>query len=154
MPTWLLTILFFVGILVIGAGIYYGIQYFRSSRPSTSTGLDSAANAARAKLTNPLQKSIEVVGIRIYEESRNKPQVRFIVVSHAAKEITDLTATVTLWGSTEHSEEDPVGTFRFTLPSIGPSGSRELTAPFDTKLKVSELPDWQNLNADVQITSP
>jgi len=27
-------------------------------------------------------------------------------------------------------------------------------APLSTKLKVYELPDWQNVSAEVQITSP
>jgi hypothetical protein len=32
--------------------------------------------------------------------------------------------------------------------------SKELTAPLTTKLKIYELPDWQNVTTDVQITAP
>jgi hypothetical protein len=153
-PTWLLTILFFFAILGIGSAVYYGIQYFRSDRQSTSTGLDSAANTARTKLTSPLQKSIEVVGIRLVENKNHKPEARFVVVNHSNTEIAGLAATVTIWASTARSEEDSVGTFQFKLPAIGPYESENLNAPFSTKLKMSELPDWQNATPDVQITSP
>jgi hypothetical protein len=29
-----------------------------------------------------------------------------------------------------------------------------MAAPLNTKLKIYELPDWQNVSTDVQITSP
>ena len=42
-----------------------------------------------------------------------------------------------------------------TSPVVkSPGDSHELTQPLKTKLKIYELPDWQNATADVQITSP
>jgi hypothetical protein len=32
--------------------------------------------------------------------------------------------------------------------------SKELTLPFTTKLKLMEMPDWQNVTVTVKITSP
>jgi hypothetical protein len=154
LPTWLLTIVVFFAIVGIGAGIYFGIQYFSNRKQATSTGLDTAANTARTKLTSPLQKYIEVVGIRLHENGRKAPEATYIVVNHSPQEFDDLNATVTLWASTSRSEEDSVGTFTFKLGSIGPNESKELTSPLSTKLKFYELPDWQNETADVQITSP
>jgi len=69
-------------------------------------------------------------------------------------EITDLAADVTLWASTSKSEEDPVGTFSFKIASIGPNESKDLTEPLKTKLKMYEMPDWQNATTDIQITAP
>jgi hypothetical protein len=154
LPTWLLTILAFFAIVGIGSGIYFGIQYFSNRKQATSTGLDAAANTARAKLTSPLQKYVEVVGIRLVENARKQPEATFIVVNHSSNELDDLDATVTLWASTSRSEEDAIGTFTFKLRSIGANESKELTAPLNTKLKFYELPDWQNATAEVQITSP
>jgi len=153
LPTWLLTLVAFFAIVGIGSGVYFGIQYFRNRKQATTTGLDSAANVARTKLTNPLQKYIDVVGIRLVQEKK-KPEARFIVVNHGSNEIDDISATVTLWASTSRSEEDSVGTFQFKIPAIGPQEAKELSAPFNTKLKFYELPDWQNTTPEVQITSP
>jgi hypothetical protein len=47
-----------------------------------------------------------------------------------------------------------VGTFSFKVASLGAYESKEMTGVLNTKLRVYELPDWQNLVADIQITSP
>ena len=151
LPTWLMGILFALAFLGLGLGIYYGLQRFGNNKVADSV---APTATARAKGTNPLQKYIEVVGIRIIPDSRKKPQARFVVINHGNAELADLAGNVTLWASTARSEEDSVGTFTFKLPSLGANESREMTAPLTTKLKIYELPDWQNATADVQITSP
>jgi hypothetical protein len=153
LPTWLLTIIFFFAIAGIGLGIYYGITYFGNRKAAISTGLDPAANVARTKISNPLQKVVEVVGIRMVLDSKKKPEARFVVVNHSPNELDGLAATVTIWASTSRSEEDSVGTFTFKIGSLGSYESREMTAPLNTKLKIYELPDWQNATPDVQFTS-
>ncbi len=153
-PTWAMTILSFLAIAGVGFGIYYAITYFGARKEMRSAGLDPAANAARAKVTNPLQKVVEVVGIRMIQDSKKKPEVRFLVVNHSPDALDQLSATVTLWASTSRSEEDSVGTFTFKLPSLGPYDSKEASAPLNTKLKFYELPDWQNATPEIQITSP
>jgi hypothetical protein len=80
--------------------------------------------------------------------------VRFVVVNHSGAEISDLAANVNVWARTAKSEEEAVGTFSFKMASLGAYETKELSAPLNTKLRVYELPDWQNLGADVQITSP
>ena len=154
MPTWLLTIVSFLAIAGVCFGIYYGITWWNARKQATSTGLDPAANVARTKITNPIQKYVEVVGIRLTESARKKAEARFVVINHSQNSFDNLSATVTLFASTQRSEEDSAGTFRFKLASLGPYESREVTAPFDTKLKPYEFPDWQNVNPDVEITSP
>ena len=52
------------------------------------------------------------------------------------------------------ADEEAVGNFSFKLPSLGPYESKDLSAPLNTKLRVYELPDWQNLVPDLQVTSP
>ena len=76
------------------------------------------------------------------------------MVNHSSGEIPDLEADVTLWASTSRSDEDSVGSFSFKLNGLGPNDSKELTEPLKTKLKMYELPDWQNATAEIQITSP
>ncbi len=154
LPTWLLTILFFFAIVGVGAAIYYGIDYFRNRKAFPSAGVDPAANVARTKVTSPLQKYVEVVGIRLMQDSKKKPAARFLVVNHSPNSLDDLAATVTLWASTNRSEEDSVGSFNFKVGSLAPFESKEITAPLNTKMKFYELPDWQNATPEIEITSP
>ena len=148
-----MSMVFFLAIVGLGAAVYFGIQRFSPTARAERAGVENPANPSKAKVTNPLQKYIEVVGIRLMSDKK-KPIARFLVVNHSNTELTDLTANVTLWASTSRSEEDSVGTFAFKIPSIGPYEAREITTPLKTKLKIYELPDWQNASADVQITSP
>jgi hypothetical protein len=43
--------------------------------------------------------------------------------------------------------------FPYTLPSLGPFETKEATATLKTDLKPYEMPDWQFLKADFDITS-
>ena len=138
-------------LLLIGGGVWYYMQ--RGSNPAEKAGLQNPSVPSRQKVSNPLQKYVEVVGLRMFSENK-KPVARFVVVNHSAAEITDLAANVTLWASTSRSEEDSVGSFSFKVPSIGANDSKDLTEPLKTKLKMYELPDWQNTTAEIEITSP
>jgi hypothetical protein len=140
----------FIGIF---AAVYFGIQRFGRTNPVEKAGLENPANPSQQKVTNPLQKYVEVGGIRLLTENK-KPVAKFVVINHSSAEIPDLAANVTLWASTSRSEEDSVGSFSFKLRNLSASGSQELTEPLKTKLKPYELPDWQNATAEVQITSP
>ena len=141
--------------LLLGAGIYYFMNRSDSSTPAAASQEKAAdtSSASKRKVTNPLQKYVEVGGIRMMTQDK-QPVVRFVVVNHSGAEIVDLGANVTLLASTSRSDEDSVGTFSFKVPSLSSNESKELTEPLKTKLKPYELPDWQNTTAEVQITSP
>jgi hypothetical protein len=144
---------FFAAFLILGSLLYFGIQRFGRTNVQEKVGLENPANPSQQKVSNPLQKYVEVVGIRMISDNK-KPAARFIVVNHSSTEISGLEANVTLWASTSRSEEDSVGSFSFKLPSLGPNAAKELTAPLKTRLKQYELPDWQNATAEIQITAP
>ena len=153
LPTWALALLFAAAFTALIAAVFFGYQYM--SRPHAErAGVTEPSATARSKPSNPLQKYIEVVGIRLVQDAKHHPEARFIVVNHSNAELNDLNANVTLYASTSRSEEDSVGTFSFKLDSIGANESKEMTKPFTTKLKIYELPDWQNATADVQISQP
>ena len=115
--------------------------------------LENPPPAGQAK-SNPLEKYVEVTGIRLLESPQKKAEARFVVVNHSGADISDLSGTVTVWGRTTTSEEESVGNFSFRLPSLGPYEAKEMNAPLNTKLRGYELPDWQNVTGQVQITSP
>jgi hypothetical protein len=101
-----------------------------------------------------LQPYVEVTGIRFMQNSKKQTEARFLVVNHSGADITGLAGNVNIWGRTASSEEEAAGTFHFEVASLGPYDSKEMTAPITTKLKVYELPDWQNVSTQVQITAP
>ena len=118
-----------------------------------SASVESPAAKPGAK-TNPLQKYIEISGVRFVQDPKRKITVaRFIITNHSEADLSGLAGNVTIWGRTKKSEEDAQGTFSFTT-NLGPFESKEITAPLNTKLKIYELPDWQNITTDVQITAP
>lgn len=109
---------------------------------------------AKQQTTSPLQKYIEVVGVRIVA-GKGGQVVKFLVVNHSGVELTDLSANVTLWASTQRSEEDSVGSFTFHADSIGANDSKELTAPLKSDKPSYEVPeDWRNISAEVQVMAP
>jgi hypothetical protein len=152
-PTWLMGAAFTLAFLGILAALYFFFQRSGRTNAVEKAGLENPRNASEQKVTNPLQKYVEVVGIRMTTDNR-KPVAKFVVVNHSGADIADLAANVTLWASTSRSEEDSVGSFSFKVNGLGPNSSKEMSEPLKTKLKPYELPDWQNTTAEIQITSP
>jgi hypothetical protein len=153
LPTWLLAILFAFAFVGVGAGAYFAVQYFRGGTQAASTPVETAAARTQVK-PNPLQKYVEISGIRFVETPKHEAEARFVVVNHSGADIADLAGTVNIWGRTAKSEEEAAGSFAFKMESLKPYESKEAVAPLSTKLKPYELPDWQNLSAELQITSP
>jgi hypothetical protein len=150
-PTWALTILFAFAIFGVVAGVYWLVGAAKSGKPTAA--VESPAAKPGAKV-NPYQKYIEISGVRFLEDMKKKtPQIRFILVNHSNADIPGLSGNVTVWGRTRNSEEDAAGTFTFTT-DLKAYESKDMTVPLNTKLKIYELPDWQNVSTDVQITAP
>ncbi|HEY2018210.1 MAG TPA: hypothetical protein VGH38_32115, partial [Bryobacteraceae bacterium] len=114
--------------------------------------VESPAAKPGAKL-NPYQKFIEISGVRFTADAKKKPVVKFVVINHSGADIDGLAGNVTIWGRTQKSEEEAAGTFSFKT-SIGPFESKDISAPLNTKLPMVQLPDWQNVSTDIQITAP
>jgi hypothetical protein len=152
MPTWLMAMLFALGFVVVGGGIYWiatGSSSQSSQKPAATVESPAAKPGAG---TNPLQKYVEVTGVRFTKASKGI-NVVFVLINHADSDLVGLAGNVTIWGRTQKSEEDAVGTFTFQT-SMPASSSKELTMPLTTKLKMMQMPDWQNVTVDVQITAP
>jgi hypothetical protein len=155
-PTWLLSIVFALAFVGLGAGVYWAIQHFKEggSQVAASGTTMEAPSAKAGGKPNPYQKFIEVTGVRLFQDPKKKVAARFVVVNHSEGEIADLSATVEIRGRTSNESEEPVGSFKFKLPALGPNESKELTVNVDTKLRVYELPDWQKVDARVLVTAP
>jgi hypothetical protein len=154
LPVWLLTIIFALGFLGLGAGVYWLVHNVHGSSQAATSAPIVDVSAKGSGQDHPLQKYVEVTGVRFMQNGKKQTEARFVVVNHSGADITGLAGNVNIWGRTNSSEEEAAGTFTFRVPSLGPYDSKEMTAPVSTKLKVYELPDWQNVSTQVQITAP
>jgi hypothetical protein len=152
LPTWLLTV-----ICVAGFAAVVALGYWLVGSHSTSTAVSNVESpvAKPGASTNPWQKFIEVSGVRLVEDPRSKGKIlaKFLVTNHSSGDLSGLAGNVTIWASTRRSEEDAQGTFSF-ITDVPAYGYKEVTSPLTTKLKAYELPDWQNVTTDLQITAP
>jgi hypothetical protein len=155
LPVWLMTIVFALAIAAVVFGIIWLVSSNRGSAgngPAPLATVESPAAKPGAK-TNPLQKYIEVSGVRFVEDAKKKTMARFVIINHSTADISGLAGNVTIWGRTQRSEEDAQGTFSFSV-NLAPLESKEVSVPLNTKRKIYELADWQNITTDVQITAP
>ena len=156
LPVWLMTILFAMAIAGVVFGLIWAFSCNRGSAGNGPAPIASVENPAAkpGATTNPLQKYIEISGVRFLEDPKKKTILaKFIIVNHSSADISGLTGNVTVWARTQKSEEDAQGSFTFTT-NLAPMESKEMTVPLNTKRKIYELGDWQNLTTDVQITAP
>ena len=151
LPTWLLTVLFAFAFLGMGAGVYWAVGYFRAAGAPAAIVESPAAKPGAS--VSPFQKYIEISGVRFTENARKKLEVKYLITNHSGAEIAGLAGNVTIWGRTQRSEEDAAGSFAFST-DLHPFESKELVAALNTKHAAIELPDWQNISTDVQITAP
>jgi hypothetical protein len=94
-----MTILFAMAI----AGVVFGILWMVSSNrgsagngPAPIATVESPAAKPGAK-TNPLQKYIEVSGVRRGYAAK-KTMAKFVLINHSPADISGLAGNVTIWG--------------------------------------------------------
>jgi hypothetical protein len=155
LPIWLATVLSAVLIVGLVAGVYWIVNSLHGGQPARPTAAVESPGAKPGTVASAIQKFIEVSSVRFLEDPKNKEKVlvKFVLTNHAEAELNGLAGNVTIWASTGRSEEDAQGTFQFTTNLKG-NEAKELTAPLESKKKIYELPDWNSMTTDVQITAP
>jgi len=123
------------------------------SKQSKKTGPVEPTSAVPIK-KHPLAKYVELVGFRLSEAGGGKLNVKFVVVNHSEADIGDLGVKVRLTTSSAKPDDPPIGEFEVKIPSLGPQEIKDVSATLPTKLRIYELPDWQFLRAEFEITSP
>jgi len=138
-------------------GAYYAAEYFKKE--------PSAARAAPSRWRNPrphaqlrtprvaLCEADRSGRLRLTQNNAKKTEIRFVVVNHSGAEIQDLAVSANVQARTSKRDEEPVGAFAFKVPSLGLYESKEMSSVVNTKLKVYESPDWQNLDLRLQFTT-
>lgn len=152
LPPWLVA----VGVaallgLVLALGYLVLLPKMRNSGktavPTAETPAVTMETPAQQKAAAPAPsgsrfgKYVEVVGIRVVEENK-KATVKFLIVNHAAAELTDVNGTVEIHPT---NSQTMVGRVEVKIPSLAPYESREFSASLNTTLRAYEIPDWQFL---------
>ena len=142
--------------MVLAGVLYVLFTYILPKKSDAASNAGAAPSAesapavpgAAAKKPHPLAKFLEIVGIRWVEDAKQKAKMQFIVVNHSAADLPELKMLITVKAGGNVLFQIP-----FTVSSIGPYESKEFSTPIQTALKEYELPDWQFVKADFEITS-
>ncbi len=145
-PYWLVVLLIAAGLGAIGFGLIAWQNGRHSAAQPASAATPALEDPAVAGAqANPLFRDVELTGLRLTEDEKQKAFVQFVVVNHSAADLGDFGAKVDLKAAAK-AEQEPVGTFSFKT-KLGPYEAKDMKVPLETKLRVYELPDWQFLRA-------
>jgi hypothetical protein len=129
-----------------------------ASSPSSDQQAKAApaipAHYTASNTTNSIAKYIELAGFRIAERSPGHLIVQFGVVNHSEADVGDVKLTVHLGTTAAKPGDPPLITFPAQVSRLGPSELKDVSVEVPTKLRVYELPDWQFLKVDFEITDP
>lgn len=127
-----------------------------SPAPQATSKQAAVENTGPATTTSkhPLAKYIELAGFRLTESKAGQLDVRFVAINHSEADLGDLELNIRLKTTAAKPEDPPVASFQAKVASLGPLEIRDIDAKVNTKLRIYELPDWQFMRAEFDITSP
>jgi len=103
-----------------------------------------------ARSANSLARFVEVTGIRFMEVNK-KPEIHYLVVNHSSAPLNSVTMYVTLRTSNWKPGQPPLSRFSFRAPALAAFEAKEMASPIERVTGSFELPDWQDLQADVDV---
>jgi hypothetical protein len=131
-----------------------GCSSTQTASTEVKQGSSTSPGAATSTSKNPLAKYIELAGFRISESGAGKMKVKFAAINHSDADLGDLTVKIRLLTNVSKPGDEPITEFQAKIPSVGPEETKDVEASATTKLRLYELPDWQFLRYDFDITSP
>ena len=84
-------------------------------------------------------------------EVNKKPQIHYLVVNHSNAPLHSMTVYVTLRASTSKPGQPPLSRFSFRSPDLAAFEAKEMASPIERVVGPLDLPDWQDLRADVEV---
>lgn len=139
-------------LLVIAA--LAGCSSSSSSNKPTTAAPQVPAHFTATNTSDPIAKYVELVGFRITERSPGHLIVQFGVVNHSEADLGDVRMTVHLSTTAAKPGDPPLISFPADVPHLGPSELKDVMVEVPTKMRVYELPDWQFLKANFEISEP
>ena len=123
-----------------------------ATQAKSNTAPQTATSVISSK--HPLAKYLELGGFRLSEMGSGKIVVKFAVINHSDADIGDLALKVKLTTTAAKPEDPPITQFEVKVPALGPQEIKDVSATASTKLRIYEMPDWQFIRAEAEITSP
>ncbi|MCU1335539.1 MAG: hypothetical protein JWO19_1120 [Bryobacterales bacterium] len=139
--------------IVLTAGLaatYRVIPGISASTPAKPASEPAPEQTAVARPSNSLARFVEVTGIRFLELNK-KPQIHYLVVNHSSAPLNGVTVYVTLRASTSKPGQPPLSRFSFRSPPLAAFEAKEMASPIQSVSGPLDLPDWQDLRADVEV---
>jgi hypothetical protein len=140
--------------LLILAVCMIGCSSSSAGKQTKAANTAPPAHIMASNSSNSLAKWVELVGFRVTERSPGKLVVQFAVVNHSAADLGDVKLKVNLTTTAAKPTDPPLISFPAQVSSLGPSEMKNVTVDVPTKLRAYELPDWQFLIANFEITEP
>ncbi len=131
-----------------------GCSSTSANKQTKAAGNGPPAHITASNSSNSLAKWVELVGFRINEKSPGKLVVQFAVVNHSEADLGDIKLKVNLTTTAAKPGEPPLISFPAQVSSLGPLEMKNVTVDVPTKFRAYELPDWQFLVANFEITEP
>lgn len=156
-PTWPISLII-ATLMILGAVSV--LQYITQNRDDgqgsevapvrVTKSVSAPAVPSSAIQEHPAARSVEVAGIRIVTGSDHRPQLRYIVINHASKEVKGLNIRIAV-RSVDGLSGPPLFTVSSNVASLGADESREVRTTLSSSIPSSSIPDWQSLRTEVVI---
>ena len=91
-----------------------------------------------------------MTGVRFLEVNK-KPQIRYLVVNHSSAPLSSVMVYVTLRASNAKPGQPPIARLTFRSPALAAFEAKEMASPIERVVGPLDLPDWQDLHADVDV---
>jgi len=146
-------------ILVLAMLLTAGVAATLRMMPGTSASVPAKPPAepaaeqsvvARPDRSHSLARFVEVTGVRFMEVNK-KPQIRYLVVNHSSDPLGSVTVYVTLRATNSKPGQPPLSRFTFRSPTLAAFEAKEMASPIERVIGPLDLPDWQDLQADVEV---
>jgi hypothetical protein len=143
-----------VGMLLTAGVATYSLMPGSSTsappRPTPEPAPQPPVSAQSTRPANSLARLVEVTGVRFMEVNK-KPQIHYLVVNHSGAPLASMTVYVTLRASTAKPGQPPIAKLTFRSPALAAFEAKEMFSSIERATGSVELPDWQDLRADVDV---
>ena len=143
-----------VGILLTAGVATYSMLPGSSTstppRPTPEPTPEPPVSAQSTRSANSLARFVEVTGVRFMEVNK-KPQIHYLVVNHSNAPLSSMTVYVTLRASNAKPGQTPIARLMFRSPTLAAFEAKEMFSSIEHAIGPLDLPDWQDLRADVEI---
>jgi hypothetical protein len=158
LPAWVVSLVVAATLVtsMLGLAIYFMPGMLAGSPPPANAEAKATAAPQPVALppdpkAPPISKYVEVTGFRFVTTRDRGSSIHYIVVNHSAAMLSDVTVNVTLRARAAQASQPPLSQFSFPLPDLGPYESREMVSPIERITRPGVLPEWQDLDVQVNI---